>query len=536
MSSVIGGECLTQPPTAEAAILNNFRSAQGAEYRHGNHNGCLKGTRGPVLDVIEHWTRDSNKLPVYWLNGLAGTGKSAIAHTIAERMFADGRLGASFFCSRDFDDRSNLRFIFPTLAVQLARRYPEFRSIFVPLARSDPGLAQESLYNQMEELIMQPLRESTISTVIVIDALDECKDEEPASAILSVLGRFVSQLPKVKFFITGRPEPRIREGFRLPLLVEATDIFVLHQVQPNLVNNGIQRFLKHKFSELSYRRQGLDNWPTTEQLDLLCKRAAGLFVFAVATVKLLNHKNSDPKRKLNILLQSPESSTREGKAKLTADTTLDLLYMSILQEAFGDDDPEDDSMVRSVLGAVILATNPLSPSTIATLLGFHTSDVLLRLLSAHSLLILQEDINHPVRPFHKSFPDFITDPTWCTNQRFQVSPVDRHLELLHGCLGLMGKALRRNICNLPETVKNSEVDDLQERIDQSISPALQYACKSWYRHLTNKNVVHVPRVISALHHFLEKKFLCWLEVLSVLGAVRNAVDALEMTGKLLEVS
>ena len=171
---------------------------------------------------------------------MAGTGKSTIAQTIAERLFAEGQLGASFFCSRDFEDRSNLHFIFPTLAVQLAQRYTPFRSIFIPLVRSDPRVAYESLYNQMDKLIVEPLKESAISTVIVIDALDECKDEEPASAILSVLGRFVSELPKIKFFVTGRPERRIRAGFRLPLLKEATDVFVLHDVKPRLVNNDIQ--------------------------------------------------------------------------------------------------------------------------------------------------------------------------------------------------------------------------------------------------------------------------------------------------------
>ena len=84
----------------------------------------------------------------------------------------------------------------------------------------------------MDKLIVQPLMKSAISTVIVIDALDECKDDEPASAILSVLGQFVNKIPKVKFFVTGRPEPRIRNGFRLPLLAEATDVFVLHEVEP----------------------------------------------------------------------------------------------------------------------------------------------------------------------------------------------------------------------------------------------------------------------------------------------------------------
>ena len=131
------------------------------------------------------------------MNGLAGTGKTAIAQTVAERLFANGQLGASFFCSRDFEDRSDLKLIFPTLATQLAREHVEFRSIFVPLVQRDPEIGQDSLYSQMNKLIVRPLQESGISTVIVIDALDECGDEETASAILSVLGRFVSQIPKV---------------------------------------------------------------------------------------------------------------------------------------------------------------------------------------------------------------------------------------------------------------------------------------------------------------------------------------------------
>ena len=468
------------------------------------------------------------------MNGLAGTGKSTIAQTIAERVLADGQLGASFFCSRDSEDRSNLKFVFPTLAVQLARRYTKVRSIFVSLVQSDPEIAFESLYNQMKKLIVEPLKESAVSTVIVIDALDECKDEEPASAILSVLGRFLSEIPKVKFFVTGRPEPRIRQGFRLPLLEEATDVFVLHNVESRLINNDIRVFLKHSFLEIAGRRGDLDGWPTDEDVGHLLERAAGLFVYAVATVKFIDHKNNDPRGQLGRLLQLPKSTVYEGRTRFNHNTTLDSLYMSILQAAFGDDDPEDDRRVRSVLGAVVLAANPLSPSTIAALLDSRIADVSLRLLSVHSLLILQ-DANHPVRPFHKSFPDFITDSVRCTNRRFHITP-DHHLELLTGCLELMNRTLEKNMCKLPDAVTNSEVDDLQERTERYINRALQYACRSWHKHLIEEHTARTPGIISAIHHFLEKKFLFWLEVLSVLGAVRDAVDALGVAAKWVQVS
>ena len=516
--------------TATSAVLNSFCSANGAEFRHGERKGCLKGTQGAILNSIELWARDFDKHSIYWLNELAGTGKSTIAKTIAERLFADGQLGASFFCSRDFEDWRNLQLIFPTLAIQLARKYTEFRSILVPLIQLDPNIAYESLYNQMEKLVVQPLSISNISTVIVIDALDECEDEESASAILSVLGRLVPKIPNIKFFLTGRPEPRISIGFCLPLLAAVTDVFVLHGIKPGQVDSDIRLFFKSSFLELGCCWDGLDNWPTEEQLDQLCKWAAGLFVYATAAVKFIDNNKWGPKQQLNILLKSQKIGDHEGK-------TLDLLYTSILEEAFGNDKPEYDEATRSVLSAVVLAINPLSPSAIATLLGVETEVVPHLLSSVSSLLTPQEDINHPVRPFHKSFPDFITDPTRCTNKRFHISPSDHHLKLLICCFNLMDQTLEKNMCKLPDAVANSEVSDLKERTERYIGPALRYACMSWHTHLidTHTTPVQAPIITSVLHQFLETKFLFWLEVLSILGVFRNGAEALQATVEWLEV-
>ena len=505
-------------------MLNSCRRAKAAEYRHSNRRGCLKGTRDTVLNEIESWAKDFDQSPVFWLNGLAGTGKSTIAQTIAERLFAEGSLGASFFCSRDFKDRSDLHSIFPTLAFQLAHKYPDIRSYLVPLLRSNPDIVHESLSNQMQKLIAEPLQKTGISTVIVVDALDECKDDEPSSAILSVLGRFVEEMSEVKFFITGRPEPRIKTGFRLPLLIDSTDVFVLHDVEPSLVEKDIRIFFKHELSELAQRRQ-LEGLPNDEHLDLLCRRAAGLFVYAVATVKFLDSSIHLPEHRLDVILKLPESTAPEGKTRFDHRTTLDSLYASILQAAFSEEDPDVDSKVRATVGTVIVVVNPLPPLAIAELIDLEPKEVTLYLTLIQSLLAIGEDCNQPVKPFHKSFPDFITDPSRC-DTRFLVSPGCLHFKLTTNCLGLMNNKLEQDLLSLPDYALNSEIKDLQTRIDTRISIVLQYACRSWYNHLAETRG-EITDLIPYLRLFLEEKFLAWLEVLSVLGDLAGASVALE---------
>ena len=488
-----------------------------------------------MLNEIERWAADLDTSPVFWLNGLAGTGKSTIAQTIAERFFADGNLGASFFCSRGVEDRSNLHLVFPTLAFQLAQKYRAFRSFLIPLLRSNPDVVHESLLSQMQRLIVEPLLSAKISTVIVIDALDECKDEDPESAILLVLGALVSEIPKVKFFTTSRPEQHIMSGFRGPLLKKATDIFILHQVERSTVDSDIHLFFEHELSKLARHPGPTEDWPTGEQVDSLSRRAAGFFVYAVATVKFLKHKFRCPSDRLELIMASPEITTHEGKAGLKVYNNLDSLYASILHTAFFENNDDDDTMVRSVLSAVVLVTNPLSPSAIAMLMGIGCDVVMPLLESIQSLLVLHEDAEQPVQPFHKSFPDFMADPSRCIDPRFYMSP-DLHTKLVLCCLRLMYKSLRKNMLSIPDYTLNSDVEDLPKIGERSIGSALVYACRSWHSHLILTEHL-ILDVVSALHSFLEERFIFWLEVLSVLGAVGDAAHALTTTLKWLnEVS
>jgi len=96
----------------------------------------------------------------------------------------------------------------------------------------------------------------------------------------------------------------------------------------------------------------------------------------------------------------------------------------------------------------------------------------------------------------------------------------------------MDKLLKKNMCSIPDYALNSEVKELLKTKESGICKALEYACRSWYKYLITTNH-QTSDVLSALCGFLEGKFLFWLEVLSVLGTVGDAVHALIATTKWL---
>jgi len=511
---------------ADRRLLENMRHTDKAGYSSGNRQGCLKGTRADVLLQLERWLKDEQDHRVFWLNGLAGTGKSTIAQTFAEISFADGKLGASFFCSRDFEDRRNLQTIFPTLAFQLAYRYPPFREKLLRVLRASHSVGQESLCSQIERIIIGPLKATRIRTLIIIDALDECKDEEPASAILSVLSRYVDKIPNVKFFITGRPEPRIRSGFRLKSLRPITEVLRLHDVERSSVDGDIKLFFRTQFTDIAETRSDCSftkDWPDPSDINILCKKAAGLFIYASTVVKFVAFKTCTPTEQLDRIVSLPQDTTHEGRSGL------DFLYTQVLEQAVDDMDAGNEevySCFRTVVGAVLLVFNPLSATALSNLL--RVSGISTTLRSLHSLLLVPESMENPICALHKSFPDFLMDPVRCKDEQLFVEPAVHHAEILLSCLNLMGEKLKRNICNLDDYVVLSEVKDLPARQKDHIGDALEYGCQFWTKHLLRIPISGscAKEVQKAIDRFFRTHLLHWIEVLALIGNLSVGVHAM----------
>ena len=231
-------------------------------------------------------------------------------------------------------------------------------------------------------------------------------------------------------------------------------------------------------------------------------------------VKIVAAKNHQPTKRLADIVGLPQSTVQEGRSGL------DKLYTEVLQVAFLDEQADDEfySCFKSVVGAVILVFNPLSIPALSDILEI--SDIPTTLRSLHSFLIVPTNQfgETPISVPHKSFPDFLTDPKWCTDNWFFINSPICHRDILLLCLKIMNGGLKRNICQLDDFVNLKEVKDLPAQRATYIGDALKYACQFWATHLVESvsSGSDVEEVQKAIDGFFTTCFLFWLEALSLL--------------------
>ena len=268
-----------------------------------------------------------------------------------------------------------------------------------------------------------------------------------------------------------------------------------------------------------------EEWPSLYDINLLCKKAGGLFIYASTVVKFVASKYHLPTERLDLIISRSRDAAHEG---------VDRLYTQILELAFQDADSGDQelySRFRNVVGAILLASHPLSRTALSKLLGncgtpFHISTTL-RFL--HSVLNVPDSEDEPIRVFHKSFPDFLTDRTRCKDDRFFIDPATHHKSILFSCFDLMEKSLKKNICELDDYVVLKYVLTLSARRDKYIGTSLEYACRFWTKHLASVpgKGPDAKKIQEAIDKFFTKRLLCWIEVLSIVGHLGTAVNAID---------
>ncbi|KAK1215954.1 hypothetical protein PQX77_021424 [Marasmius sp. AFHP31] len=432
-------------------------ASHNAEQQH-SRGECLPETREEVIRIIWEWILAKGKeLPICWLSGTAGVGKTAIAITIAKKCEREGRLVSSFFFFRSDPRRNNPSALVHIIAHGLVVNNPSYRVSINQRISNDPTILDARIEEQFRELVVNPCRRQTspsqktpnpssrqkksgrarksegkrslaekedpdrqgspnqpgIPNLVIIDGLDECGDEQAQKRILSMIQSAFHDSPHfpLRFLICSRPEAWLQEAFTTNHLSRLSKCILLNdEFRPA---KDILKYYRHQFREIvsspKYNQvQFPVPWPKEEDLETLVDKSCSQFIYAATVSRFIVHDDEHPMDQLCLILESAPSSQPGASSPYEA---LDTLYNIILTANRNHD------KVRPILAAILVLTlskkqlylEP-TPASIELLLGLPSGQVALRLRGMHSVLNIRgrDDV---ISIHHTSFREYLLDQT-----------------------------------------------------------------------------------------------------------------------------
>ncbi|KAF2151494.1 hypothetical protein K461DRAFT_217221, partial [Myriangium duriaei CBS 260.36] len=513
-------------PTVPQAAFNAFERQ--------DKPGCLEGTRVELLRLIDQWIFSDHESCVFWLNGVAGTGKSTIALTLCRELVKKGCLGASFFFSRNQNETSTARRFFTTIASLLALHFPQGLDTHIRKAiEARPDIQVLTLKDQWSVLIKEAMMkcDAGFQTIaIVVDALDECEEDGSIKAIISAFteANLISNF-KLRIVITSRPELPVRAGFHdsPPRLHNA---FTLHHIPRNTVDADIAIYCCHRLAMIARgSSEPRRSWPPAGLVEKIVHLSAGLFIYA-STVCLWveEDETTDSQTSLEKIVRLFDGE--RPTTLMAGDTTiLDQLYLEILEQAVIRTTGARRSMlcncITKILGWILVLAHPIPLSALARLVREDLSSIKRWLERLHSLVrVLPVADGEIVLQFHHpSFRDFLLDQTRCTNEAFRIDWNQSHHELYRHSMDLLltPDILHRDMCNarLPGTRASASTAAF---LWKTVKPEVLYSCVNWpYHKLSSGKKLQDD---DEDYKFLKINFLYWIETLSWIGWISRVVD------------
>jgi hypothetical protein len=486
--------------------LDNPNYVTEASWRAQTEDKCLTGTRCEVLlDVIE-WCKDSSNSRVFWLNGMAGIGKSAIARTLCHQLHQAQLLGGGFFCSRRGSlERRDIKNIIPTLACQLAELDPEYKRNLVECLRQDPDISTDAVDRQIEQLLVRScsdtIRSLSTPLIFVIDALDEGAEADETAWLLEVILERAEDIP-FRFFLTGRPKSHILDRFHQPSSSRRT-ILQLHNVQESMIKADIELYITDRLYIIKDSHQKLPKkWPRADQVQKLAYQADNRFCYAFA---LCNYIASNPLPRLRIAIQI----TIDDQGQVIE--RHDDMYTLILNEAesLGDSRQDTISDIQKCLVAHIYAQERLSLLYLSELMSMEYEQAGIVMDILHPLIFIPESNDIPVTTLYASLCDYLNNET--RSQHHAITKDAANWILLSRCL----QVLSQDLCFNVSGATTSYLTNVQQQL--KLPYMLVYSAANWAWHMAEITPSEElsATVIAWVKSTLIPKFLFWLEVMSV---------------------
>ncbi|KAJ3522896.1 hypothetical protein NMY22_g11687 [Coprinellus aureogranulatus] len=392
---------------------------------------CHPETRIAVQQEILSWITEGDKddqpKKILWITGPAGTGKTAIAGSLAETCEERGLLaGSCFFSSYSTtSDRSSKMSFVATLVYGLLQHasLQGVRENIVSTVERDLKIFDKHLVAQCMELLIRPFLllpkpTGTVSvpSVLIIDGLDEvqaqgtpCLDPYEARQrsaddqleILSALLKIAtdSSYP-FRILVFSRPESVIRAFFTNSDKGLSRQLFLDSKYNPD---SDIALLLTAKLTDIRRRYNLPRSWASSAEISQLVERASGQFIYAATVLRFLESGKIPPARRLEYILRADADSSQPNPF-----AHLDALYRRILQSC-----PDALAAAKWIKWIINFDTYP------AIFVNYFLQDepgqavYLLESLASLIHIPTSQEGDSPYKLYHKSLLDFLNDERRC---------------------------------------------------------------------------------------------------------------------------
>lgn len=442
-------------------------------------------------DKFLDW-RENEGPDLLWLSAKPGSGKSVLAKTIIDEGLAtlshQKQSAVCYFFFKDISpyQRSALSAISAILH-QLFSAFPSLvKHALVPYGLNGKELLH--LFNEMFGILCQAATDPTVGQVVcVLDALDECSDDDRFSLIEAITNFYhetknassVDNQPKLKFLITSRPYSHIHSQLH-DLIKETPTIHLSGDHESEKIKSEIDLVIDVNVPKLASER-GFDEEATKHLLEELhtVDNRTYLWLSLIMDEIRLSERPAN-KRELQKIISGLPRSLIDA-------------YDAILKRCRHPD------LARQLLHIILAAREPLTVDDmkIATALasdfeyrsydeiGIERSDAFeMRIKNACGLMVTIEDGS--VFLIHQTAKEYLIKDDDATQNsetwKHSFSPLDSEILLAKICITLL------SFTCFSETSLTVDDDDDDDEIHMGVTeyaknhPFLKYGAMNWMEH------------------------------------------------------
>jgi hypothetical protein len=468
-------------------------------------------------DTFQQWQQDPES-QLLWVKGDPGKGKTMLLCGIIDELhnlLPKNAPLAYFFCQATDSRINSATAVLRGLLYMLVSQEPSLAShIRNGYDRAGKALFEDAnAWVALTKIFAEVLRDPQLrATYLIIDALDECVTDRPK--LLDFVAKQSSASHRVKWIVSSRNWPAIEEE------VERAEYKTRLSLELNAesVAAAVEVFIRQKVDQLAQEKHYKPEMKDAV-LQHLMLNANDTFLWVALVCENLRWAP-----KLNVPKKLADFPPGLGS-----------LYQRMIDQISASDSAK---ICLQVLAVTAVLYRPVTITELVVLVE--------QLKDADDLESMQEIIGlcgsfltlrvDTVYFVHQSAKDFLFREAF--DEVFPDGAEQVHWEIFSNSLAILSRTLHRDMYGLKapgSPIKNAEPPDPDPLAES------RYPCVHWIDHLHDSKAMSLANKVSSLQargviaEFLSKKYIYWLEGLSLCKSVGKGIISIGKLCSLVQV-